>query len=268
MSDNLFWFAIFLVATAFAYRFLLWLFGSKRQPPPPPPQFRSPWDQPISKQPSPQAGFPPLAIPSPPAAPAVRKPRSFPAQKWTGVPRRIAFFDVETTGLTTYDRIVSLGLVILETASLQVQTHHLIFNPQRLCSPGAVAAHGYDDVTLSRQELFATHAPELLVQFLAVDLIVAHNAAFDMRFIASAFRRMSFPKLNAPSFCTMLEYRRREGGSAALQAICERLNLPRARTHSALEDAWRTMQVYRWMNGQPYIDEMRTIDPSPSNFRP
>ena len=58
----------------------------------------------------------------------------------TKMPRRIAFVDVETTGLSAEDRIVSFAAILVETAQLvenqfSLKHVHIICDPGRLSYP-------------------------------------------------------------------------------------------------------------------------------------
>lgn len=130
------------------------------------------------------------------------------------LPERLLFVDVETTGLFSSDRVVSIGLVQLETAPLgegriRVNYGHWIFDPGRKSHPRAEADHGYSDWLLRHQDPFEALAAELLPFFAESGLVAAHNASFDQRFIAAEFERAGKPIPARPFFCTMQEYRRR-----------------------------------------------------------
>jgi DNA polymerase-3 subunit epsilon len=84
---------------------------------------------------------------------------------------------------------------------------------------------------------------------------VAHNLAFDRRFITAEFERAAIsPATAVPGYCTMQEWRRRQstGGSAKLDVVLASLGLSRAdRSHGALEDALLAAQVLRWLHHLP-----------------
>lgn len=186
------------------------------------------------------------------------------------LPERLLFVDVETTGLFSSDRVVSIGLVQLRTAPLktgrlEIAYAHYIFDPGRKSHPRAEAVHGYSDWLLRHQDPFEALAAELLPFFAESGLVAAHNASFDQRFIAAEFERAGKPLPARPFFCTMQEYRRRIGGPSWLAAILPRLGLARAqKTHGALEDAWLAMEVFLWLHDlpRPPADAMPRIGPT------
>jgi DNA polymerase-3 subunit epsilon len=173
------------------------------------------------------------------------------------LPDRLMFVDVETTGVASHDRVVSLGLVQIDTNALkagrlEASYGHWIFDPGRNSHPRAAEVHGYSDWLLRHQDPFEALAAELLPFFAESGLVVAHNASFDQRFIAAEFERAGKPIPARPFFCTIQEYRRRIGGPSGLAAILPRLGLARAQnTHGALEDAWLAMEVFLWLHDLP-----------------
>ncbi len=70
-------------------------------------------------------------------------------------PSTIAFLDVETTGLHSRDRIVSLAIALMKLdevhdGNINISFIHRIYNPGIKCNPVAEQIHGHDDWTLRR----------------------------------------------------------------------------------------------------------------------
>jgi DNA polymerase-3 subunit epsilon len=199
---------------------------------------------------------------------AANSPEPDYATAWRQLPREIVFINVETTGFGRADRIVTLGVVRLSTEPIGIATLHLVFNPGRRCSAEAARAHGFDDTTLGRQDPFGPYAAALSAYFAKAPLIVTHNAAFHLRSLNSEFAALGVPPIRVPNACTTLAYRALGLGGARLDEILAQLELQRRAKHSAVEDAWLTMQVYLWMNGCPWrLDFLWLDDPGPANFR-
>ncbi|MGF3024244.1 exonuclease domain-containing protein [Methylobacterium aquaticum] len=202
-------------------------------------------------------------------------PASDAAPDWLGwLPPRLVAVDVETTGLAATDRVVSFGAVALTTASLataepEITCHHLIFDPGRTSHPMAEAVHGYDDWLLRHQDPAGIHAGALADLLARADLIVAHNAAFDLGILNREFAAAGLPQVASKVYCTMEAYRRRgEKGRAALDAVCRRIGLSRAGArHGALEDAWLALRAYLWLQACP-VAVARPHLAAPGNLRP
>ena len=143
------------------------------------------------------------------------------------LPASVAFCDVETTGLGNHDRIVSFGGIGMFSRTLakggpDLEYLYLVFDPGRENHHGAEQMHGFSDSTLRLQEPFAVHAAEISRFLTSHELLVAHNAAFDIRFINREMRLSGLPALTSPVYCTMKGYRALDrGGSASLSAVCQ-----------------------------------------------
>jgi hypothetical protein len=129
--------------------------------------------------------------------------------------------------------------------------------------------HGFSDSALRLQDPFAVHAADLWRFLTSYELFVAHNAAFDLRFINREMRLSGLPALTRPVYCTMKGCALELGGSASLSAVCRRIKLARAGDlHGAIEDAWLAMQIYLWLHGCPLHTRLRgSLPRTPSNLR-
>jgi DNA polymerase-3 subunit epsilon len=191
------------------------------------------------------------------------------------LPVSVVFCDVETTGFGHHDRIVTFGGIGMISRDLAKGRRgpaylYLVFNPGAKNRRDAARIHGFSDSTLRLQDPFAVHASNLWRFLTSYELLVAHNAAFDLRFINREMRLSGLPALTSPVYCTMKGYRALElGGSASLSAICSRINLARSgETHGAMEDAWLSMQIYLWLHRCPLQTRLRgSLPRSPSNLR-
>lgn len=173
------------------------------------------------------------------------------------LPGKVAILDVETTGLHSADRIVSLAVIRLDTPALahdkiNLRLTHLIFDPGKKCHPEAARVHGHDEWTLRHQPFFSEHAADVREMLEEADVVVAHNAAFDLSFVNRELEAASLPPLTRSAFCTMQTYRARFAARASLNAVAARVGMARSgQRHGALEDAWLTMNVFLWLHDCP-----------------
>lgn len=188
------------------------------------------------------------------------------------LPPRLIFADVETTGLHSSDRIVSIGIVDLTTAALragrvEANCTHLIFDPGKKSHPRAQAVHGYDDWTLRHQEPFSTHVSDLRPLFDDTSIMWAHNAEFDQAFFQREFDAAGLP-IEGNFQCTMHLYKRRfPSRRANLNSIVNDLGLSRAgERHGALEDAWLAMAIYLGLAGIAIPPAPREVLQPPINL--
>ncbi len=199
----------------------------------------------------------------------------------SAMPANIVAVDVETTGLYQDDRIVTLGawrIRGLDSASGEFNADciHIIANPGRKSHSMARSVHGYSDSVLRDQQPFSEHA-EIVREFLTSgDVVVAHNASFDFRFIEREYLALGQTPIKCRQFCTMSGYRQSGlPGKASLSAICDQIGLKRVgKTHGALEDAWLALMIFLWLKKAPpkFIVPFSDLIPGgipviPSNFK-
>lgn len=217
----------------------------------------------------PRTGTPPQPIVE--AGPAAVHLKS----KERRLPSKIAFVDVETTGLTAKDRIVSIAVIMLETRysrrfyeGISLDFMHLITDPCRKSHPAALQAHGHDDWVLRHQDLFAEHAALIRDFIQRASAVAAHNASFDVPFINRELELAGLPHLDRPIICTMNDWRKKRSGGWSLNAACRQLGISRrGEEHNALEDAYLSMRLYHALNELPFYPKLDALPPLPSNWR-
>ena len=138
------------------------------------------------------------------------------------LPASMAFCDVETTGLGNHDRIVSfggIGVISRDLAKGRLAYLYLVFDPGTANRRDAEQIYGFSDSALRLQDPFPVHAADIWRFLTSYELLVAHNAPFDLRFINREMRLAGLPALTRPVYCTMQGYRALGlGGSASLSA--------------------------------------------------
>ena len=155
-------------------------------------------------------------------------------------------FDTETTGLNPSegDEIIQLGAVrVINGRLLYNECIDQLVNPQRHVPESSVEIHGIDPALLTSQPVI-TKVLTGFHAFAADSVLVAHNAAFDMRFLQlkEEATGLSFdnPVLDTLLLSSIV-HPNQEGHS--LDAIAERFNITIVGRHTALGDALVTAKV-------------------------
>ena len=156
-------------------------------------------------------------------------------------------FDTETTGLNPSqgDEIIQIGAVrLLNGKLLRHETFEQRVDPQRGVPEAGILIHGIRPEMLRGQPRIA----QVLTAFHAFaqdSVLVAHNAAFDMRFLqikaASTGVHFEQPVLDTLLLSALVHPQQ---ASHQLEVIAERLGVAVTGRHTALGDAMVTAEVF------------------------
>jgi DNA polymerase-3 subunit epsilon len=152
--------------------------------------------------------------------------------------------DVETTGLNPHfgDRVCEIALLRCQ-GGIETARFQSLVNPQRPISPGAFAVNRIRDEDLVDAPLFADIASRML-QLLGGSAIVAHNAPFDLGFLASEFDICRLPFVDNPVVDTLALSRYCYSfPSHSLPNVASYLGIDTLGEHRALADAITTKQL-------------------------
>jgi len=156
-------------------------------------------------------------------------------------------FDTETTGLqpSAGDEIVSVGAVrIVNGRLLEHEVFEQLVDPKRAMSPEAGRITGIDAAMLENQPTIDRVLPAFM-QFCEDTVLVAHNAAFDMRFLrlkeSATGVRFTQPVLDTLLLSAVIHP---DLESHSLEVIAERMGVSPMGRHTALGDAIMTGEVF------------------------
>jgi DNA polymerase-3 subunit epsilon len=166
-------------------------------------------------------------------------------------------FDTETTGLepSAGDEIIQIGATrIVNGRLLRSECIDQIIDPRRPLRPEGIPIHGITEEMVAGQPTIDQVLPTFHA-FSEDTVLVAHNAAFDMRFLqlkeettGICFRQ---PVLDTLLLSAVIHPNQE---SHKLEAICERLGINVIGRHTALGDAIVTGEVFLKMI--PLLAEM------------
>jgi DNA polymerase III epsilon subunit family exonuclease len=172
---------------------------------------------------------------------------SEPAQEWIA-------FDLETTGLVAeIDRVVEVGAVRFDASGRELGRFERLVDPGRPMSPAAEAIHGLSDAILAG----APRAHEVLPEFLAflgdpaTTPLLAHNAAFDARFLGRELQRAGLSPPGHAVIDTLALARRRipDLYNHRLDTLARLYNLVQSGRHRALADSLRVKGLWMALGG-------------------
>jgi len=159
-------------------------------------------------------------------------------------PQGYAVVDVETTGLSRNDRIISAAVYRLD-AQGEVEDHwYTLVNPER--DPGPVWIHGLTNDVLEGAPLFRDIAEEFATR-LDGRVLVAHNAVFDWSMIAREYARAERTAPVRQRLCTIALSK--ELGlplpNHKLESLAAHFGVVQRNAHHALDDARVLAEAFR-----------------------
>lgn len=175
--------------------------------------------------------------------------------------RKYAVLDFETTGAESHDRIIQVGLAIVENGEI-IQTYSSFVLPGIPIPEVITRLTGIDDTMV-------TNAPELddvLIEMLPLisdATLVAHNAMFDLGFLQRGLLEAGYEPFNGRVLDTLHFLRFLYPGLSSLQLgrVCQALSIPHERHHQADSDAEATANLWihclERMQGLPYLTVQR-----------
>lgn len=155
---------------------------------------------------------------------------------------KFAVVDLETTGgLSSRDRIIEIGIVIMEHGQI-VETYSSLVNPERSIPPFIVRMTGITNDMVSRAPKFFEIAKDIVLK-LQGNIFVAHNVNFDYNFLRHEFSQLGYP-FNSRRLCTLQLSRKLfpEHKSHGLSKLVLRHSLSMNNRHRALGDAEATAE--------------------------
>ncbi len=167
-------------------------------------------------------------------------------------------FDTETTGLnhTQGDRVLEVAFIEIVDKKKTGRILHHYFNPEKKITEESTNIHGLTNEFLSDKPKFSEIADELWTFIEGADALVAHNSAFDIKFLNNEFHLVNklkkdslYPKLeNKFKIIDTLIMARENfpGQRNNLDSLCKRFNIDISKRtiHSALLDTELLLEVY------------------------
>lgn len=158
---------------------------------------------------------------------------------------RAIILDTETTGLLVpgapldqQPKIIELAILVTRDGEI-IDRFEWLFNPGHPLDPQITKITGLTDADLAGKLGFEPFHKSVAFVLVGADVIVAHNAPFDMGMLTNEFKRCGVDPLpiSATVECTVQNYYHLFGRRPRLTELYEKiLGKPLAQTHRAMDD--------------------------------
>jgi DNA polymerase III epsilon subunit family exonuclease len=158
--------------------------------------------------------------------------------------RPYVVLDFETTGLGTDDRVIEIAAIRIDGA--RVTEFHALGHPGRALPAFITELTGISEADLAGAPPTTRAILELRAELLYDEpILVAHNVAFDRRFLDQELALAGLPPYGGPDLCTMKLSRKLfpRLPNHKLATLLTHWQIPIGRHHRALDDVRATAQL-------------------------
>lgn len=177
----------------------------------------------------------------------------FQAMRPTGSMHAFAVLDFETTGFSRHDRVIEIGVVLLDANCRVERTWQTLVQPNRGFDNSDV--HGITPTNLVGAPTFE-HVARRFAEVLNGRVIVAHNASFEYKFLTNEFGRLGIELADGKWLLDTMVLARQfmPGQPVPLKNVLTIMGIENRAAHTALADAEATAAVLqRFVQARPDI---------------
>ena len=177
----------------------------------------------------------------------------FQAMRPTGSMHGFAVLDFETTGFSRHDRVIEIGVVLLDANCRVERTWQTLVQPNRGFDNSDV--HGITPTNLVGAPTFE-HVARRFAEVLNGRVIVAHNASFEYNFLTNEFGRLGIELADGNWLLDTMVLARQfmPGQPVPLKNVLTIMGIENRAAHTALADAEATAAVLqRFVQARPDI---------------
>ena len=160
----------------------------------------------------------------------------------------VIVLDLETTGLSPYrHKITEIAAAKVINGEV-IDRFHTLVNPEQPIPSFITRLTGITDEMVKDAPTVTSILPSLK-EFLGEDIIVAHNASFDYKFLSHNFYMHQRTQLRNPLLCTVKLANRVHSTlpSKRLSSLCEFYGITNEQAHRAMSDVDATIKIFYGM---------------------
>ncbi|WP_308608180.1 exonuclease domain-containing protein [uncultured Corynebacterium sp.] len=164
-----------------------------------------------------------------------------------------AVLDFETTGFSRHDRVIEIGVVLLDANCRVERTWQTLVQPNRGFDNSDI--HGITPTNLVGAPTFG-HVARRFADVLNGRIVVAHNASFEYKFLTNEFGRLGVELADGNWLLDTMVLARQfmPGQPVSLKNVLSIMGIENRAAHTALADAEATAAVLqRFVQARPGI---------------
>lgn len=164
-----------------------------------------------------------------------------------------AVLDFETTGFSRHDRVIEIGVVLLDANCRVERTWKTLVQPNRGFDNSDI--HGITPTNLVGAPTFE-HVARRFADVLNGRIVVAHNASFEYKFLTNEFGRLGIELADGKWLLDTMVIARQfmPGQPVSLKSVLSIMGIENRAAHTALADAEATAAVLqRFVQARPGI---------------
>lgn len=177
----------------------------------------------------------------------------FQAMRPTGSMHGFAVLDFETTGFSRHDRVIEIGVVLLDADCRVERTWRTLVQPNRGFDNSRI--HGITPTDLVGAPTFE-YVARRFADVLNGRIVVAHNVGFEYKFLTNEFGRLGVELADGNWLLDTMVLARQfmPGQPVSLKNVLSIMGIENSAEHTALADAEATATVFqRFMQARPDI---------------
>ena len=155
-------------------------------------------------------------------------------------------FDTETTGLwAPAHRLVEIAGVKFSIGNDGIETFEAFINPGRAIPEDAIEVHGITDEMVAKAET-VEKVLDKFAKFCGNTIMIAHNAPFDVSFLACEMDRVGMGRPNNTVLDTVDIFKKLQPGipSYSLLSLAKHFEITQDQKHRALDDALLVQNLF------------------------
>lgn len=161
------------------------------------------------------------------------------------LPENFTLIDIETTGLSPYwDEIIEIGAIKCVNCA-PVSTYTTLIKPHTPIDEFTEELTGITNEMLENERDISEILPEF-IEFIGSDILIAHNAHFDINFLYDAFEKIDISfSSNFVDTLKLSRLARKDEEHHTLEDLCKRYNIVNEESHRSMSDCYATLDCYK-----------------------